>query len=64
VKASQYSAQNILLAEGDAYGADWKMVMVRHTLLDVTREKRSVFCFTGWDNYLLETHHEDVLPSS
>lgn len=32
VKATQFSAQKILLAEGDAYGADWKMVMVRHTL--------------------------------
>lgn len=38
VKATQYSAQKILLAEGDAYGADWKMVMVRHTLLGAKRK--------------------------
>lgn len=38
VKATQYSAQKILLAEGDAYGAEWKMVMVRHTLLGTTRK--------------------------
>lgn len=38
VKATQYSAQKILLAEGDAYGADWKMVMVRHTLLGTKRK--------------------------
>lgn len=43
VKVSQYSAQKILLAGGDAYGTHWNMVMVRHTLLGVTRKKKPVF---------------------